>query len=227
MPRSAAPHRLRPFGAWRSLASAPVLGTGGRRFESSRPDQRSRYSVRSGRWFPQANGLARCGGTRWPGCHECPLSCRCTAQGLTRRFRKCAQTGFWYQRRRRARRSLAGFAPGSITKHSIRVIIAPPLGEPKGFKRVCGLFWLAMISSPTRAAAAIFHNHRPAKRFRKLFGDGAGGQVLRAAGSKGHDAACGTAGSGFRVCSAYGKGRGNTACQYRAPANGCAIDCFM
>jgi hypothetical protein len=98
-----------------------------------------------------------------------------------------------------------------------------PLGEPKALK----LFWLAMISSPTRAAAAIFHIHRPAMRFRKLFGDGAGGQVLWAAGSKGHDAACGTAGSGFRVCSAYGEGRGNTACQYRAPANGCAIDCFM
>ena len=29
---------MKDFGAWRSLASAPALGAGGRRFESSRPD---------------------------------------------------------------------------------------------------------------------------------------------------------------------------------------------
>ena len=32
-----------PYGAWRSLVSAPVWGTGGRRFESDRPDQRTRW----------------------------------------------------------------------------------------------------------------------------------------------------------------------------------------
>ncbi len=33
-------HKLRSRGAWRSLVSAPVWGTGGRWFKSSRPDTR-------------------------------------------------------------------------------------------------------------------------------------------------------------------------------------------
>ena len=35
------------FGAWRSLASAPALGAGGRRFKSSRPDFEGTFSLRN------------------------------------------------------------------------------------------------------------------------------------------------------------------------------------
>ena len=51
-----APPSGEPLGTWRSLVSAPVWGTGGRRFKSGRPDQTSRIA-RCGH-APRALGAA-------------------------------------------------------------------------------------------------------------------------------------------------------------------------